>query len=111
MRRLLIQAAHGAKMKRGTFYRAKYNKLVFRLGSANKAKVAIANRLARAIYLILGGQQYRELGYMRGDPHEQKIKKLVNQLRALGVDIKHVDHQMIVSDRKITVEKTGIVLS
>jgi hypothetical protein len=97
-------------MKRGTFYRAKYNKLVFRLGSANKAKVAIANRLARAIYLILGGDRYRELGYMRGDPHEQKIGALVGQLRALGVNIQHVNHQMIVSDRKITVEKTGIVL-
>jgi hypothetical protein len=110
LRRILIQAAHGAKMKRGTFYRAKYNKLVFRLGSANKAKVAIANRIARAVYLILGGQRYRELGYMRGDPHEQKIQKLVNQLKALGVNIKHVSHQMIVSDKKITVEKTGIVL-
>lgn len=98
-------------MKRGTFYRAKYNKLVFKLGSANKAKVAIANRIARAIYLILGGQRYRELGYMRGDPHEQKIQKLVHQLRALGVDIKHVNHQMIVSSKKITVEETGIVLS
>jgi hypothetical protein len=98
-------------MKRGTFYRAKYNKLVFRLGSANKAKVAIANRIARAIYLILGGQKYRELGYMRGDPHEQKIKKLVNQLRALGVNIKHVNHQMIVSDKKITVEQSGLVLN
>lgn len=97
-------------MKRGTFYRAKYNKLVFRLGSANKAKVAIANRLARAIYLILGGERYRELGYMRGDPHEQKVQKLVNQLRALGVDIKTINHQMIVSTRKITVEKTGIIL-
>lgn len=98
-------------MKRGSFYRAKYNKLVFRLGSANKAKVAIANRLARSIYLILGGDKYRELGYMRGDPHERKIERLVNQLRALGVNIKHVNHQMIVSDKKITVEKTGIVLN
>ena len=97
-------------MKRGTFYRAKYNKLVFKLGSANKAKVAIANRLARAIYLILGGDKYREIGYMRGDPHEHKIQKLVSQLKALNVDIKYVRHQMIVSDRKITVEKTGIVL-
>jgi hypothetical protein len=97
-------------MKRGTFYRAKYNKLVFRLGSANKAKVAIANRLARAIYLIMGGAKYRELGYMRGDPHEQKVERLVNQLRALGVNIKHVNHQMIVSNKTITVEKTGIVL-
>lgn len=98
-------------MKRGTFYRAKYNKLVFKLGSANKAKVAIANRLARSIYLILGGQKYRELGYMRGDPHEQKIRALVGQLRALGVNIKHINHQMIVSDKKISVEKTGIVLN
>lgn len=48
---------------------------------------------------------------MRGDPHEQKIQKLVNQLRALGVNIKHVNHQTIVSDKKITVEKTGIVLN
>jgi hypothetical protein len=83
---------------------------MMRTGSANKAKVAIANRLARAIYMVLGGERYRELGYMRGDPHEQKVKKLVNQLRALGVDIKHVEHQLIVSNRKITVEKTGIVL-
>ena len=83
---------------------------MMRTGSANKAKVAIANRLARAIYMVLGGERYRELGYVRGDPHEQKVKKLVNQLRALGVDIKHVEHQMIVSNRKITVEKTGIVL-
>lgn len=98
-------------MKRGTFYRAKYNKLVFRLGSANKAKVAIANRLARSIYLILGGQEYRELGYMRGDPHEEKIKRLVNQLKALNVNIHHVNHQMIVSGKKITVEDTGIVLN
>jgi hypothetical protein len=97
-------------MKRGSFYRAKYNKLVFKLGSANKAKVAIANRIARTIYLVLGGKEYRELGYMRAEPHELKIKRLVNQLKALGVDIKHVSHQMIVSDKKITVEKTGIVL-
>jgi hypothetical protein len=73
--------------------------------------VAIANRLARTIYHVMGGRKYRELGYMRGDPHEVKIKNLVSQLRALGVNIKHVNHQMIVSDKKITVEKTGIVLT
>jgi hypothetical protein len=42
--------------------RNKYNRLKFKLGSANKAKVAIANRLARSIYKILGGENYRELG-------------------------------------------------
>ena len=108
---MLVQAAHGAKMKRGSFYRAKYNKLVFRLGSANKAKVAIANRIARAIYKILAGDKYKELGYMRGDPHEIKIKNLVGQLKALGVNIFHHNHQMIVSEKKVVVEKTGIVLN
>jgi hypothetical protein len=98
-------------MKRKTFYRAKYNKLVFKLGSGNKAKVAIANRLARVIYKILAGDRYKELGYMRGDPHEQKVRRLVNQLKALGVDIKTINHQTIVADKKITVEQTGIVLN
>ena len=108
---MLTQAAHGAKMKRGTFYRAKYNKLVFRLGSAQKAKVAIANRLARTIYKVLAGDKYKELGYMRGDPHEIKVKQLVGQLRALGVNIFHHNHQMIVSEKRLVVEKTGIVLT
>lgn len=108
---MLIQAAHGAKLKRGSFYRAKYNKLVYRLGSANKAKVAIANRMARAIYKVLGGAEFKDIGYMRGDPHEQQVRRLVAQLKNLGVDIKHQNHQMIVdSVKKVSVEKTGIVL-
>ena len=98
-------------MKRGSYYRAKYNKLVFRLGSANKAKVAIANRIARAIYKVLGGAPFKDIGYMRGDPHEQQVRRLVAQLKALGVDVKHHNHQMIIETvRKVTVEQTGIVL-
>ena len=109
---MLIQAAHGAKLKRGSYYRAKYNKLVYRLGSKNKAKVAIANRIARAIYKILGGAKYKDIGYMRGDPHEEKVRRLVSQLKNLGVDIKHENHQMIVNSiRKVSVEQTGIVLN
>ena len=107
----MIQAAHGAKLKRGSFYRAKYNKLVYRLGSANKAKVAIANRMARAIYKVLGGAVFKDIGYMRGDPHEEQVRRLVAQLKNLGVDIKHQNHQMIIdSVKKVSVEKTGIVL-
>lgn len=99
-------------MKRGSFYRAKYNKLVYRLGSANKAKVAIANRLARTIYKVLGGKPFKDIGYMRGDPHEQQVRRLVAQLKNLGVDIQHVNHQLIVSSvRKVSVEQTGIVLT
>lgn len=107
LRKLLVQAAHGAKMKRGSFYRAKYNKLVFRLGSANKAKVAIANRLARAIYKILSGAPYKDIGYKRGD----QVRRLVAQLKNLAVDIKHENHQMIINSvRKVKVDSTGIVI-
>ncbi len=111
LRKILIQCAQNAKLKRGSFYRAKYNKWVFKLGCKNKAKVALANRIARAVYKILCGDSYREIGYMRGDPHETKVKHLVGQLKAMGVNVFHHNHQMIVSDKKVTVEKTGIVLS
>lgn len=106
---ILIQIAQNAKLKRGSFYRSKYNKLRYRLGSANKAKVAIANRIARGIYKILAGNKYKEIGYMRGDPHEQKVRSLVSQLKALGVHIMHHNHQMIVSQTKRTVDETGVI--
>ena len=110
MRKLLIQAANGAKQTKGSFYRSKYRKLNARLGSANKAKVAIANRLARAIFKVLGGETYKDLGYMRGDPVEKQIEVYIRKLRSLGVNIRHENHQTIVSTRKVKVDDTGIVL-
>ena len=67
--------------------------------------MAIANRLARAIFKILGGENYKDLGYMRGNPDEEKIKGLVMQLKNLGVNIKHVDHELIFSVRKVKVNR------
>lgn len=106
----MIQAAHGAKLKRGSFYRNKYNRLKFKLGSANKAKVAIANRLGRSIYKILAGHSYKELGYIRAVDHEAKIKTLVNQLKALGVHIQHKGHEKIYSVKELKVDNTGVSL-
>lgn len=77
---------------------------------ANKAKVAIANRLARAIFKVLGGESYKDLGYMRGDPVEKQIEQIVRKLKSLGVDIRHENNQMITSRRKVAVDSTGIVL-
>lgn len=81
------------------------------MGCKNKAKIAIANKIARAIYKILCGDEYKDLGYQRADPNENKIRHLIGQLKALGVNIQHVNHQTIVSDKKIIVEKTGIILN
>jgi hypothetical protein len=73
--------------------------------------VAIANRLARVIYKVLGGSKFKDLGYMRGDPREDQIKRLVKQLKTLGVDIRHETHQMIVNSvRTVKVEESGIVI-
>jgi hypothetical protein len=71
--------------------------------------VAIANKLARAVYRIIAGDSYKEIGYLRGDPKEQKIKSLVQQLKLLGVDVHHVNHQKIISKRKIKVDSSGVI--
>ncbi len=107
----MIQAAQGAVHSKKSFYRSKYNKLSFRLGSKNKAKVAIANKIARVVYKVLAGDEYKDLGYMRGDPREEKIKKLFTQLRALGVEVHSHTHQNIQAKRKVKVDDSGIVLS
>ena len=82
----------------------------FRLGSANKAKTAIANKIARAVFFVLGGKGYKDLGYMRGDPREALIEKRVRQLKALGVKIEHHNNQMIYSVKEVKVEQSGIVV-
>lgn len=61
--------------------------------------------MARAIYKVLGGKNYKDLGYMRGNPNEEKIKTLVTQLRNLGVNIKHQNHELIYSTRKVKVDR------
>ena len=107
MRRALIQAAHGAVKKKKSFYRSKYNRLTFRLGSRNKAKVAIANRLSRSIYKILGGESYKELGYTRANSEQAKAKNLLNQLKNLGMKIRYVGEEVIVSESML-VNSSGL---
>jgi len=109
LRKLLVLAANAVKQKHKSYYRSKFTKLQFRLGSANKAKVAIANRLARAIYKVLGGNEFKDIGYKRGDPHEDRIRKLIAELKSLGVIVRHQHHQVIIdSVKKVKVDKTGL---
>lgn len=71
--------------------------------------MAIANRLARAIYKVLGGNEFKDLGYKRGDPHEDRIRKLIAELKSLGVNVRHQHHQVIIdSVKKVKVDKTGL---
>lgn len=103
----MVQAAHGAVKKKKSFYQSKYNRLTFRLGSRNKAKVAIANRISRTIYKILGGESYKELGYTRANSEEAKAKNLLNQLKNLGLKISYVGKEVIVSE-SMRVNSSGL---
>lgn len=66
--------------------------------------------MARAIYKILAGDRYKELGYGRAKEHEDKIEILINQLKALGVNIRYEGHEKIVSVKKIKIDSTGVQL-
>lgn len=46
---------------------------------------------------------------MRGDPHEAQVR--VSALKALGVNVFHHNHQMIVSEKRVVVEQSGIILN
>ena len=67
---------------------------------------------AESGYKVLAGNKYREIGYQRALDHEAKIKRLVNQLKALGVEIKHEGHQKIVRSKKqVIINETGVQLA
>ena len=71
--------------------------------------MGIANRLARAVYKVMDGATYKDLGYKRGDPAEKQIEQLVRKLKSLGVDIRHENHQMVVNSvRRVKVDRTGV---
>jgi len=53
---------------------------------------------------------FGEIGYGRAKDHEDKVRILINQLKALGVNIRHEGHEKIVSVKKITVDSTGVQL-
>ncbi len=65
------------------------------IGGVNLMQSGGSNRLQFGT-----GDQFKDIGYIRASDHEEKIKKLVNQLKALGVDIRHQGHQKNSLDEK-----------
>ena len=92
---MLVQAANGAILTKGSWYRAKHNKLRFQLGSYNKATVAIANHIARALYHIISNvdERYCDLGENRADPKQNQVSRLVRKLEVMGYDVKLLEKQ------------------
>jgi transposase len=82
----LIQCAKTASRKKGSFYKAQYDRLVVRKGK-NRATAAVAHSMLISIYHILkSGLPFHDLGadyYNQFNP-EKKINHYLNKLKSLG---------------------------
>ena len=84
----LVQCAQSVKRNKKTFFSAQYQRLVVRRGK-NRATVAVAHSLLIAIYHVLKGSSFRDLGaeYYHQFNREKKINSYLKQLSKLGVCI------------------------
>ena len=84
----LTQSASSAKKKKDSFFHAQYNRLVTGRGK-NKATMAVAHSLLIAIFYVLSGKDFKDLGadYYTNFNREKKINSHVKQLSKLGVSI------------------------
>lgn len=85
LKKTLTQCAGNARKNQKTFYHAQYQRLVVRLGK-NKAKGAVAHSLLIAVYHVLSGKPFRDLGpdYYAQFNKEKKIQSHLKQLKKLG---------------------------
>jgi transposase len=89
LRCALTQAAWAATHKKGSYFQAKYRRLVGRRGK-KRALVAIGHSMLVAIYHILKFQvQYQDLGSDFFDRlnSEKLVKHHVNKLKSLGYNV------------------------
>lgn len=84
----LTQAAKSAVKNKSSFFSAQYHRLVSHRGK-NRATMAVAHSIAIAIYFVLSGQEFKDLGagYYDRFNREKKINSHIRQLSKLGVDI------------------------
>ena len=85
LKKTLIQCANNAILNRNSFFHAQYQRLVVRLGK-NKAKGAVAHSILIAVYHVLNGKQFVDLGaeYYTQFNREKKINSHLKQLKKLG---------------------------
>ena len=93
---MLIEIAWVAVKKRGSYYKDKYYRLRGRIGS-KKGIVAIAHRIAKAIYhIIKEGVRFKDLGekYLAEQNKEAKLRYIKKQAQLLGHDLVPVTNQV-----------------
>jgi transposase len=84
----LTQCAQAVKKNKDSFFCAQYQRLVVRRGK-NRATLAVAHSLLIAIYHVLSGKPFCDLGadYYNRFNKEKKINSYVRQLSKLGVSV------------------------
>jgi transposase len=85
LRSTLVECAHAATRVKSSFFSAQYQRLAVRRGK-NKATVAVAHSMLIAIYHVLNGQPFHDLGssYYTQFNREKKIDLHLKQLKNLG---------------------------
>lgn len=84
----LTQCAKSAVKNKSSFFSAQYNRLVSHRGK-NRATLAVAHSILIAVYFVLSGYAFKDLGadYYNQFNREKKINSHVKQLSKLGVTI------------------------
>jgi transposase len=84
----LTQCAQSAKKNKSSFFSAQYSRLVTHRGK-NRATMAVAHSMLIAIFFVLKGAQFKDLGadYYNQFNRERKILSHFKQLSKLGVAI------------------------
>ena len=84
----LTQCAKSAVKNKSTFFSAQYNRLAPRRGK-NRATMAVAHSMAIAIFFVLSGVEFKDLGadYYTQFNREKKINSHIKQLSKLGVTL------------------------
>jgi transposase len=84
----LTQCAKSAKKNKKSFFSAQYSRLVSHRGK-NRATMAVAHSILIAVYFVLSGYDFKDLGadYYTQFNREKKINSHVKQLSKLGVTI------------------------
>ena len=82
----LTQCAKSAVKNKRTFFSAQYSRIVSHRGK-NRATMAVAHSMAIAIYFVLSGAAFEDLGadYYNQFNREKKINSHVKQLSKLGI--------------------------
>ena len=82
----LTQCAKSAVKNKNTFFSAQYSRLVTHRGK-NRATMAVAHSMAIAIFFVLSGADFCDLGaeYYTKFNREKKVNSHIKQLNKLGI--------------------------